>query len=133
MLTSTWTHLGSRLNAEFERLAESTKHSVPELIWSSGRADNEAFPFRAYATFKGPSKVVDLSVDCKSVERCLRIDADIAEENGLILAEFPTVEVPLDLTERETEERIRRAIEEIEGFFRRNLHLIVEGLKHSSI
>lgn len=133
MLTTTWTDLGSHLDAEFERLAELTKRSVPELIWRSGRADNEAFPFRAYATFRGPSKVIDLSVDCKLVERSLRIDADIAEENGLILAEFPTVEVPIDLGERETDKRIRLAIVQIERFFRRNLHLIVEGLGHSSL
>src|SRR5207244_5863452 len=58
--------------------------------WSTGRYASAAFPFRAYASFsrrgrRGEEDVV-LSVDCLGTDRVVRINADIAAGDGLVLA-----------------------------------------------
>src|SRR5271168_1168296 len=50
-MTDVWESAWDRLNETFRRVASSLSSSYPDMTWSAGHSDNEAFPFRAYATF----------------------------------------------------------------------------------
>jgi hypothetical protein len=88
-----WEDAWEVLNEHFRRLAESLLADHPLMTWSCGHSDNEAFPFRAYASFtsRGPAETdVVISVDVLKRPGELRYSADIALEDGQVLADGPT-------------------------------------------
>ena len=96
-----WDAAWDLINAEFSALAGSLRLSNPALWWSCGHADNETFPFWAYASF-GRSGVlgeedVVLSLSFKSqADGRLAFTSDIASGDGQIVAEGPAAQETAD-------------------------------------
>jgi hypothetical protein len=88
-----WEDAWETLNEQFCRVAEFLSAGHPTLSWSCGHSDNEAFPFRAWASFNGggtgtPDVVISFDVLRKGGE--LQYSTDIALEAGPVLADGPT-------------------------------------------
>lgn len=114
-----WEDAWEILNEHFRRVAESLSAEHPTMSWSCGHSDNEAFPFRAYASFsgRGPAEAdVVISVDILKKEGELRYSTDIALEDGQVLADGPTgtIRVTGDLASRRRQ--IETAIREAAAF-----------------
>jgi hypothetical protein len=83
-----WTDVGDA----FGRLAVSLRVRHPTLFWTAGHQDNNAFPFRAYASFNQPSRQgedIVASVDFHRADDQLQYSCDIIVDDGTILAEGP--------------------------------------------
>ena len=116
MSNDQWEKVWLHLETVFKQLATEVKECIPSLSWECGHNANAVFPFRAYATFRSQSKVVDLSVDCKLSEEVMLISTDLAREGGLVLSELPTQIVSVKLSQPEMFAEIESAIANVEGF-----------------
>ena len=88
-----WEDAWEVLNEHFRGAAESLSAEHPTLRWSCGHSDNEAFPFRAYASFsEGRAEQTDVVVSFDVLRKGdeLLYSTDIALEDGQVLAEGPT-------------------------------------------
>jgi hypothetical protein len=88
-----WEHAWDMLNEHFQHVAESLLIDHPTMSWSCGHSDNEAFPFRAYASFsgRGPQESdAVISVDFLRQGDEIQYVADITREDGQVLVEGPT-------------------------------------------
>jgi hypothetical protein len=109
-----WDQAWDGLRRQFDDLGQRLKQLNPSLTWSTGRHANAAFPFRAYASFsrhgqRGEEDVV-LSVDCPGNDRVVRISADIASGDGIVLASRGPREVQV------TPEDVQAEMAEVERF-----------------
>jgi hypothetical protein len=87
-----WEGAWDVLSETFRRIAGSLGQWFPEMSWSAGHSDNEAFAFRAYAAFslsRGEPEGVVASVDVLRHGDELRYSADIGLGNGPVLADGP--------------------------------------------
>ena len=123
-----WVAVWDRLDRVFQQVTEQVGRRAPGMTWMSGHGHTEVFPFRAYASFNNSDKVVDLSVDCQLADEYLVISADIAREEGLILADVPEVRISLQQSEAEVNRQIDIALTRIEEFFRQQVDLVCEEL-----
>lgn len=126
--SSVWDNVWSRLELLFDKMARMISSSIPNLHWVCGRGANEAFPFRSYATFENGDKVIDVSVDCKLSGELLYICADIAREQGFVLADTPITEISLQQAESTIVSQIETAINQIEEMLVQHIALIEEEL-----
>lgn len=94
-LSQFWHHpLGTLALAWAIAVSLSVDH--PSMSWSCGHSGNEAFPFRAYASFcgRGPSHTdVVISVDILKKASELWYSSDIALEDGQVLTDGPPAAV----------------------------------------
>jgi hypothetical protein len=128
-MSPVWEHAWTILNEHFQRLAESLSVDHPTMSWSCGHSDNEAFPFRAYASFsgRGPAEAdVVISVDFLWKNGELRYSSDVALEDGQVLADGPTdamrVTGDLESVQDQIETAIRAAaafVDASQGLLRR--------------
>ena len=93
-MTDVWESAWDRLSETFRRVASSLGLSCPDMTWSAGHSDNEAFAFRAYATFnRGWPGSVDVvaSVDFhRQFNGEFRFSADIGFDDGEVLLDGPS-------------------------------------------
>ena len=93
-MTDVWESAWDRLSETFRRVASSLGLSCPDMTWSAGHSDNEAFAFRAYATFnRGWPGSVDVvaSIDFRrQFNSELRFSADIGFDDGEVLLDGPS-------------------------------------------
>jgi hypothetical protein len=94
-----WEEAWDSINDSFTRVAIDLRHRNPTLWWSCGHAENETFPFWAYASFNrsgtaGEEDIV-LSLSFKRAEGQLHFTCDIARGDGEIVADGPSSSVPL--------------------------------------
>ena len=108
---------------KFQILADGIRECNSTLWWSCGHAENETFPFWAYASFNktgvaGEEDLV-LSLSFKQADGRLDFTSDIARGDGEILADGPsgTTSLAVDVsTLREwIAERVRQGLAFIEG------------------
>ena len=132
-MTDVWESAWDRLSETFRRVASSLGLSCPDMTWSAGHSDNEAFAFRAYATFnRGWPGSVDVvaSVDFhRQSNGELRFSADIGFDDGEVLLDGPSgsVEVVGGLVASRGE--IDTAVMNISNFIEQNkstLHKAME-------
>ena len=114
-----WEDAWEVLNEHFRRVAESLMAHHPVMTWLCGHSDNEAFPFRAYASFsgRGPAETdVVISVDVLKKEGELWYSADVALEDGQVLADGPigTIKITRDIAS--LREQIENVIREAAAF-----------------
>jgi hypothetical protein len=95
-VSTVWEDAWDVLNASFLALAEQLAADLPGLRWSCGHHDNESFPFRAYAAFAvdGDDDDVVVSVDFRHIHEALAYSADVARDDGEVLAEGPAGTIP---------------------------------------
>jgi hypothetical protein len=96
-----WEAAWDSINDGFANVAAELRERNPDLRWSCGHAENEAFPFWAYASFNrsglaGEEEVV-LSLSFKQTDGQLHFASDIASGDGRILADGPSGSVTLAL------------------------------------
>jgi hypothetical protein len=93
-MTDVWESAWDSLSETFRRVASSLGLSCPDMTWSAAHSDNEAFAFRAYATFnRGWPGSVDVvaSVDFhRQFNGELRFRADIGFDDGEVLLDGPS-------------------------------------------
>jgi hypothetical protein len=92
-MTGYWETAWDAINTEFSRLAEQLLTANPDIWWSCGHAENDAFPFWTYASFgrsgvPGDEDVV-VSLSFKDDEGRLRFTSDVAFSDGRLIAEGP--------------------------------------------
>jgi hypothetical protein len=114
-----WEDAWEVLNEHFRRVAESLMAHHPVMTWLCGHSDNEAFLFRAYASFsgRGPAETdVVISVDVLKKEGELWYSADVALEDGQVLADGPmgTIKITRDIAS--LREQIENVIREAAAF-----------------
>lgn len=95
-----WEHFWYVVNAEFMQLAEEVLHTHPSLWWTCGHAENEAFPFWAYASFGGSGvpgeEDVVVSITFKNDMERLVFSCDVALADGQIVTDGPTESEPIN-------------------------------------
>lgn len=118
-----WEQAWDAINDGFARVAADLRTCNPALWWSCGHAENETFPFWAYASFNkagvaGEEDLV-LSFSFKRADRRLEFTSDIARGDGEILADGPSASTSLAVgvsTLRDwIAERVREGLAFIEG------------------
>jgi hypothetical protein len=114
-MSDVWEKGWDALNGVFRVLADELHAGNPVLWWSCGHADNESFPFWAWASFNrvgvaGEEDVV-VSVSFRRTDRGLEFASDVATGDGEVLADGPRSQIVL-ATDTGT---IRRWIEECFG------------------
>ena len=80
-----------QLEAVLTRLAEQVRRRVPGIECRIHHGSNDHFPWWVVARFSNPvddSKIVDISLECRSADPTLAIQADLAREDGTVLQEF---------------------------------------------
>lgn len=97
-MNALWEATWDSINAEFSNVAAQLHVTNPALWWSCGHAENEAFPFWAYASFgrsgvPGEEDVV-VSLSFKDVDGRLAFTSDVALGDGQIVAGGPAAEEP---------------------------------------
>ena len=88
-----WLPLHAALSAFSEKLAMID----PSLICDIGRTKNEAFPLRAYLTFRRSSgnEEVAITVDVQSDGKQMMIESDVCKDDGMVLAAGPFAQIEL--------------------------------------
>jgi hypothetical protein len=118
-----WQAAWDSINDGFARVADGIRECNPALWWSCGHAENEMFPFWAYASFSkagvaGEEDLV-LSLSFMRADGRLSFTSDIARGEGEILADGPSGSTSLAVdvsTLREwIAERVRQGLAFIEG------------------
>jgi len=130
-----WEDAWEILNEHFQRVAESLSAEHPTMSWSCGHSDNEAFPFRAYASFsgRGPAKTdVIISVDVLKKEGELWYSTDIALEDGQVLADGPTGTIRVTGDIASLRGRIETAIREAAAFVDASEGLLGKQIRRTS-
>jgi hypothetical protein len=117
-----------RLRKTFEQIEIQIKSSIPNLVLTTRHHKNPAFPFWAYGTYDNNSKSIDVSVDFKLEGQFLLISADIAREEGFVLADSQTFKVNLQKSEEELISELEMAITHIELFINAQTGLICDEL-----
>ena len=102
-----------RLQPMFVLLTEYICNSENNFIHNIGKSSNSAFPLRAYLTFMKDNNSDEISVTVDVINRdgAYFIEADICGEDGLILADGPTIHM-LEPTEKD----LALWLEEYEAF-----------------
>jgi hypothetical protein len=80
-----------QLEEALERLAAQVRLRVPGIQCRIQHGSNDAFAWWVVARFSDPkneTRVVDASVECRAAGTQWRIDADVAREDGTVLAEY---------------------------------------------
>lgn len=94
-----WEPAWDAINDGFARVAADLQERNSALWWNCGHADNEAFPFWAYASFNrdGMAGEEDLvvSLSFKRADGQLAFTSDIARGDGEILADGPSSSISL--------------------------------------
>lgn len=114
-----WEDAWEVLNEHFRRVAESLMAQHPVMTWSCGHSDNEAFPFRAYASFSGRGQVetdVVISVDVLKKDGELSYSADVALEDGQVLADGPFGSIQITGDIASLRDQIEKVIREAAAF-----------------
>lgn len=98
-MNSAWEEVWDAINAYFRLLATTLRSCNPNLWWACVHSENAKFPFRAHATFSregipGDEDIV-VSLTFKLADSKLLFFSDISRGNGSILAEGPTMGIPL--------------------------------------
>ena len=99
-MTTPWEATWASINVGFTSLAVELRATNPALWWSCGHAENEAFPFWAYASFSrsrdsGEEDVV-VSLSFKDVDGRLSFTSDVALGDGQIVVDGPSADEPDD-------------------------------------
>ena len=128
-----WETVWDRLERKFALLAGKVRECSPEVHWQCGRSGNEAFPFRAYASFVLGDPAVDdedvvISVDCFRSGPTLWILSDISQGNGYVLADGPGARLSLGADMREIGRETLTTVHEIELFLEERLDLLLREL-----
>jgi hypothetical protein len=102
-----------------------------DVIESSGRDTNEAFPYRYWQSFRLPhwDFSVDISVDCKRVDEGFELSADIATSDGFVLAEFQTRHIAAVLSDHDKEVAIDTWVKSLYEFLQSHADIVVQKLK----
>lgn len=129
-----WEDAWDVLNQHFRSAAESLLADHPVMTWSCGHSDNEAFPFRAYASFsgRGPAETdVVISVDFLKKEDEIWYSADVALEDGQVLADGPvgTINITGDIAS--LRDQIETAIREAAAFIDSSEALLSKLIRRS--
>jgi hypothetical protein len=130
-----WEDAWEILNEHFRRVAAALSVSYPTMSWSCGHSDNEAFPFRAYASFSGggPAETdVVISIDFLKEEGELRYSTDIALEDGQILAEGPTGTIKITGGPASLRSKIREVIRAAAAFVDASEGLLSKQIRYAS-
>ena len=125
-----WEEVWQALNECFTRIADLLRAERPTLEWTSGHSDNEAFAFRAFASFstRGPGEEdVVVSVDFERREGELYYSSDVAMEDGQVLADGPSGTLIL-ATEEAVRKEVKSAVNAIEKFVLSSAPLIKEHI-----
>tara|TARA_B100001964_G_C13673410_1_gene354370 strand:- start:99 stop:500 length:402 start_codon:yes stop_codon:yes gene_type:complete len=95
-----------------------------------GRSNNDSFPLRAYLTFlkNDDGDELAITVDIKNIENGVRIESDIVAEDGLIVADGPTLEMLGDLSEPSVQANIELWFEEFQTLLQEKSHDISEAI-----
>jgi hypothetical protein len=130
-----WEDAWEVLNDHFRRAAVALSTDHPTLSWSCGHSDNDAFPFRAYASFSGggPEEtdvVVSFDVLRKGDE--LLFSTDIALEDGQVLADGPTGTVTVTGDLAALRDQIETAVRAAAAFVDENRGLLGKQIRHST-
>lgn len=129
-----WEDAWEILNEHFRQVAESLLAEHPAMSWSCGHSDNEAFPFRAYASFsgRGPAETdVVISVDVLKKEGELCYSTDIALEDGQVLADGPTGTIRITGDLASLRNQIENAIRQAAAFVDASEGLLGEQIRRN--
>ena len=130
-----WEDTWEVLNEHFSRVAEYLLADHPMMTWSCGHSDNEAFPFRAYASFSGRGSAetdVVISVDVLKKEGELWYSTDVALEDGQVLAEGPMGRIRITGDVAALREQIETAIREAAAFIDSSKALLSKQIRRGS-
>ncbi|SRR6266568_1975526 len=133
-MTLVWEDAWEILNEHFQRVAEILLAEYPTMTWSCGHSDNEAFPFRAYASFsgRGPGETdAVISVDFLKKEGDLRYSSDIALEDGQVLADGPTGTITITDDLASLRAQVETAIREAAAFVDASVSLLSKQIHPS--
>jgi hypothetical protein len=132
-MTDVWESAWDRLSETFRRVASSLGSSCPDMTWSAGHTDNEAFPFRAYATFNRgwpESPDVVASVDFHRLSNGeLRFSADIGFDDGEILLDGPSGSVDVAGGLVASRGEIDTAVMNISNFIEQSTSTLYKAMK----
>jgi len=127
-----WEDAWDVLNEHFRRAADSLAAGDPALNWSCGHSDNEAFPFRAWASFsRSGTEATDLviSFDVLKKEDKLLYSTDIGLEDGRVLADGPTGIITMTADLPALRARIDAAVSAAAAFIDDNRSLLAERIR----
>jgi hypothetical protein len=108
-----WDVVWARVSRCLAEVATKVARKHPAAWSAMGRTQSDAFPFGAAVSFgkaANPSTDVEdvvISVSGHVDGDALRMSADVARGDGYVLADGPTIEVPL----REAEQGLERVLE----------------------
>jgi deoxyribose-phosphate aldolase len=128
-----WEDAWEVLDEHFRRAAESLSAEHPTLSWSCGHSDNEAFPFRAYASFSGGTDETDVVISFDVLRKGdeLLYSADIALEDGRVLANGPTGAVTMTGDLAAVRDQIETAVRAAAAFVDESRGLLGEQIRQT--
>jgi hypothetical protein len=112
-------------------LAQEVARINGSITQRSGTSSNDAFPYRFWQSFAFSSHhdfTVDFSVDCLTTPSGIRLSADIATDDGSILAEFRDLSIDAVTAAQDRERLLEEWTHELESFVKLNAPLIVQSL-----
>ena len=108
-----------RLDAVLQRLTEQVRFRIPNVQCRIHHRSNDHFAWWVVARLSNPSdenKIVDISIECKSMESQMNIHADLAREDGTVLQEFVGVETGVQHAANNNGAVLEDALREVERF-----------------
>jgi hypothetical protein len=83
---------GQQLDAVLDRLTTQVRLRIPDLHCRVHHGANDHYAWWVVARLSNPgdeSKIVDISIECRSPESGIDIHVDLAREDGTVLRELP--------------------------------------------
>jgi hypothetical protein len=132
-MSDIWENVWEDVSEAYQRLSTSLIVSHAGMKWSCGHSDNNAFPFRAYASFnRGADGSMDViaSVDFqRSSPEKLRYSADIGLDDGQVLTDGPSGNISVASGIAAAAPEITTAVQEITAFLAANSQIIAQAME----
>lgn len=131
-MSTVWEEVWDSINGYFSGLAAVLLGCNPNLWWTCGHSENEAYPFRAYASFNrrgvpGEEDIVTF-LNFARDERGLVFSADISRGDGEVLVDAPGSRVEPATDTGPIRQWILGAASDAIGFFEANESLLTHEL-----
>jgi hypothetical protein len=118
------------LDSTLAALAEEVRERIPNLQYQSHHGGNESFPWWVVARFSNPAdprKVIDITIECRSLEPELRFEADFAREDGTVLHDFVSG-AACPRSGSGSDPRLEEALQELKAFLREHVECLSKEL-----
>lgn len=121
-----------RLEGVLQLLASRLLAEYPDFKFQIGASSNKAFPLRAHLTILRSNEGEELSitVDIKCLDNGLSIESDVVGEEGLIVADGPSLKLDEDMSGLVVQLKVDEWFESFEQLFVQKLKDIDAAIRN---